>query len=289
MRPDNALARALPSIWGFARVAVLCRPDLCLTYSPLSLICRAWRQRSHREPLEQGCVTDIRRMAETPALFFKRSTARLPHHAGGRQEPGRPVSQHIGMTNLASGLIFSARKIPTLTHFTDFGLASPILKALATEGYETPTPIQAQAIPLVLAGRDLWASPRPAPARRRPSPCPSSTASTPTSAPAPRNGLPRASCSSPTRELASQIAESFRTYGRHMRLTTAVVFGGVAIGKQERDLAHGVDVLVATPGRLLDLIDRRAVEPVATSRSSSSTRPTRCSTSASSMPSASGS
>jgi ATP-dependent RNA helicase RhlE len=64
---------------------------------------------------------------------------------------------------------------------------------------------------------------------------------------------------SPTRELAGQIADSFRTYGRNLRLSTTVVFGGVAIGKQERDLSNGVDVLVATPGRLLDLIDRRSL------------------------------
>ena len=64
-------------------------------------------------------------------------------------------------------------------------------------------------------------------------------------------------CSAPTRELASQIAESFRTYGRHLRLSTAVVFGGVPQRPQVRALARGVDILVATPGRLLDLIEQR--------------------------------
>jgi ATP-dependent RNA helicase RhlE len=96
----------------------------------------------------------------------------------------------------------------------------------------------------------------------------------------PRRGC-RALVLSPTRELASQIADSFRAYGRNLRLSTAVVFGGVPIGKQERALASGVDILVATPGRLLDLIDRRSLS-CATSRSSSSTRPTACSISASS-------
>jgi ATP-dependent RNA helicase RhlE len=74
---------------------------------------------------------------------------------------------------------------------------------------------------------------------------------------------PRGSCRalvlSPTRELASQIADSFTTYGRGLRLSTAVVFGGVPLGAQQRRLGSGVDILVATPGRLLDLIDRRAM------------------------------
>jgi ATP-dependent RNA helicase RhlE len=143
-----------------------------------------------------------------------------------------------------------------LTNFADFALAAPILQALTTEGYETPTPIQAQAIPQILAGRDLcgiaqtgtgktaaFALPilqrlHAAPARRVPRTC-------------------RVLVLSPTRELASQIAESFRAYGRQLRLSTAVVFGGVSLFSQQRLLAPGVDVLVATPGRLLDLIDRR--------------------------------
>jgi ATP-dependent RNA helicase RhlE len=143
-----------------------------------------------------------------------------------------------------------------LTNFSDFGLASPILQAIATEGYETPTPIQAQAIPHILSGRDLcgiaqtgtgktaaFALPilhrlSAAPSRRMPRTC-------------------RVLVLSPTRELASQIADSFRAYGRQLRLSTAVVFGGVSLSSQQRVLAPGVDVLVATPGRLLDLIDRR--------------------------------
>jgi ATP-dependent RNA helicase RhlE len=143
-----------------------------------------------------------------------------------------------------------------LTVFADFGLSTPILQALAAEGYETPTPIQAQAIPHALAGRDLcgiaqtgtgktaaFALPilqrlSDAAVRRTPRTC-------------------RALVLSPTRELSSQIADSFRAYGRQLRLSTAVVFGGVSLFSQQRLLAPGVDILVATPGRLLDLIDRR--------------------------------
>ena len=142
-----------------------------------------------------------------------------------------------------------------LTQFTDFGLAQPILAALTAFGYETPTPIQAQAIPQVMTGRDLlgiaqtgtgktaaFALPtihRLTSERRRPGP----------------HGT-RSLVLAPTRELASQIAESFQTYAAELELRVEVVFGGVSIGKQERALQRGVDVLVATPGRLLDLVDR---------------------------------
>lgn len=151
------------------------------------------------------------------------------------------------------------RKIHPLTSFSNLALAEPILKALADEGYTAPTPIQAKSIPPVLEGRDLlgiaqtgtgktaaFALPilhRLATDRRR----------------APRKGC-RALVLSPTRELASQIAESFRAYGRHLGLSVAVVFGGVGHRPQIKALAQGVDVLVATPGRLLDLMDQRAAE-----------------------------
>ncbi|HEV2186893.1 MAG TPA: DEAD/DEAH box helicase [Stellaceae bacterium] len=143
-----------------------------------------------------------------------------------------------------------------LSNFSDLGLTAPILDALAVAGYAAPTPIQIQAIPPVLRGRDLcgiaqtgtgktaaFALPilqrlSGAPQRSAPQTC-------------------RALVLSPTRELASQIADSFRIYGAGMRLTTAVVFGGVPIGRQRQQLARGVDILVATPGRLLDLIDNR--------------------------------
>jgi ATP-dependent RNA helicase RhlE len=143
-----------------------------------------------------------------------------------------------------------------LPQFSDLGLSPPLLEAVAAEGYSIPTPIQSQAIPPVLAGRDLcgiaqtgtgktaaFALPilqRLAAAPRRPAPktC-------------------RALVLSPTRELASQIADNFRAYGVRTPLATAVVFGGVSIGPQREQLARGVDILVATPGRLLDLIDHR--------------------------------
>jgi ATP-dependent RNA helicase RhlE len=145
-----------------------------------------------------------------------------------------------------------------LSSFSDLGLSGPILKALATEGYASPTPIQAQAIPLVLSGRDLCGIAQTGTGKTAAFALPilDRLAKSP-------RPLLRKSCRtlvlSPTRELATQIADSFRAYGRNMRLSTTVVFGGTSVSKSERQLAGGVDILVATPGRLLDLVDRRAL------------------------------
>jgi ATP-dependent RNA helicase RhlE len=145
-----------------------------------------------------------------------------------------------------------------LNSFNEFGLAEPILRSLNEEGYVTPTPIQAQTIPLLTAKRDVigiaqtgtgktaaFALPilnHLAANRVRPQPktC-------------------RVLVLSPTRELSGQILDSFRTYGRHLRIQSALAIGGVNMGPQIRQLAHGVDVLVATPGRLLDLAKSRAI------------------------------
>jgi ATP-dependent RNA helicase RhlE len=145
-----------------------------------------------------------------------------------------------------------------VSQFQQFGLAEPILKALVAEGYTQPTPIQAQAIPYVMDGRDLCGIAQTGTGKTAAFALPilHRLAHNPK---APQRKSCRVLVLSPTRELASQIADSFRTYGRHLKLRTAVVFGGVAIGKQERELGFGVDVLVATPGRLLDLIDRRSL------------------------------
>ncbi|MFO0991068.1 MAG: DEAD/DEAH box helicase [Hyphomicrobiales bacterium] len=145
-----------------------------------------------------------------------------------------------------------------MTNFTDLELSAPLLKALAAEGYETPTPIQAQAIPHLLAGRDLLGIAQTGTGKTAAFALPmlQFLAAKP-SRPEPRSC--RALVLSPTRELASQIDQSFRTYGRYLRLSHAVVFGGVSINNQIRALQGGVDILVATPGRLVDLLNRRAV------------------------------
>jgi ATP-dependent RNA helicase RhlE len=145
-----------------------------------------------------------------------------------------------------------------LTTFSDFALGAPILQALANEGYTTPTPIQEQAIPPVLAGRDVCGIAQTGTGKTAAFALPILHAlSKPGAARLPR--APRVLVLTPTRELASQIAQSFNTYGANLRIKTAVIFGGVSQRPQTDALNRGVDVLVATPGRLLDLIQQRAL------------------------------
>ncbi len=145
-----------------------------------------------------------------------------------------------------------------MTTFTDLQLSEPLLRALAAEGYESPTPIQARSIPSLLEGKDLLGIAQTGtgktaafalPILQRLSQSPERAA----------KGTCRALILSPTRELAAQIAESFRAYGKFLKLSRAVVFGGVSLGKQVDILRGGVDIVVATPGRLVDLIERRAL------------------------------
>ncbi|MBV8971135.1 MAG: DEAD/DEAH box helicase, partial [Sphingomonadaceae bacterium] len=146
-----------------------------------------------------------------------------------------------------------------MTNFSDFGLADPIQRALAAKGYATPTPIQAQAIPPVLAGRDLCGIAQTGTGKTAAFALPTIDRLSKAPKHLTRGGV-RTLVLAPTRELASQIAEQFAAYGKFMRLTVTTVFGGVPIARQERAMAHGVDVLVATPGRLLDLVDRGAID-----------------------------
>ena len=146
-----------------------------------------------------------------------------------------------------------------MTTFNDLGLAAPLLKALEEEGYETPTPIQAQAIPSLLAGRDLLGIAQTGTGKTAAFALPILHRLASDRKPAPRRGT-RVLVLSPTRELASQIAESFEAYGRHLNLRVAVVFGGVGYRPQREAFARGLDVLVATPGRLLDHVAERTAD-----------------------------
>jgi ATP-dependent RNA helicase RhlE len=150
------------------------------------------------------------------------------------------------------------RKIPALNSFQELNLAAPINRALAEAEYLTPTPIQSQTIPLVLAGRDVVGI--------------AQTGTGKTAAFAlpilhflnanrlrPERKACRVLVLSPTRELSAQILDSFKTYGRYVPLRATLVIGGVPMGRQVRALADGVDVLVATPGRLLDLLQSHAL------------------------------
>jgi len=139
--------------------------------------------------------------------------------------------------------------------FANLGLTPWLLRALADKGYATPTPIQSQAIPAVLAGRDVLAG--------------AQTGTGKTAAfvlhilqqlDARADRFPRALVLTPTRELAAQIADSARSYGKYVAVRTTVVFGGVSIRPQIAALRWGCDLLVATPGRLLDLAEQRALD-----------------------------
>jgi ATP-dependent RNA helicase RhlE len=141
--------------------------------------------------------------------------------------------------------------------FADLGLSPELLRAVSEKGYGTPTPIQSQAIPAVLAGRDVLAGAQTGTGKTAAFVLPILQKLGRASAGRP---APRALVLTPTRELAAQVAESVRTYGKHAGLRIAVVFGGVGINPQIDALEAGCDVLVATPGRLLDLHEQRALD-----------------------------
>jgi ATP-dependent RNA helicase RhlE len=140
--------------------------------------------------------------------------------------------------------------------FTELGLVPELSRAVAEQGYATPTPIQMQAIPAVIAGRDVLAGAQTGTGKTAAFVLPVLQAL----AHAPAGRAPRALVLTPTRELAAQVAESARQYGRHTKTRIGVVFGGVNINPQIDTLRTGCDLLVATPGRLLDLAGQRAVD-----------------------------
>jgi len=144
-----------------------------------------------------------------------------------------------------------------LTHFTDFGLARPIMTALDRERHTSPTPIQAGAIPAILAGRDLLGIAQTGTGKTAAFALPILQGLS--SSPQPvRPRECRALVLAPTRELAAQVRERFIAYGAALGVRTALVIGGASIGKQRAALRPGVDILIATPGRLVDLMKQGA-------------------------------
>ncbi|MFL6843999.1 MAG: DEAD/DEAH box helicase [Allosphingosinicella sp.] len=140
--------------------------------------------------------------------------------------------------------------------FEQLGLSQPVLQALALKDYSTSTPIQEQAIPILLQGRDLLGIAQTGTGKTAAFMLPSIDRLA-ASAKRPQRGACRMLVLAPTRELASQIAESARAYGRFSHMSVATVFGGTSINKNRQDIGRGVDILVATPGRLLDLVEQR--------------------------------
>ena len=129
--------------------------------------------------------------------------------------------------------------------FDELGLSAPILEAVKDCGYEAPTPIQEQAIPIVLEGKDVIGASQTGTGK-------SAAFALPLLTKIEANGLPQVLVLEPTRELADQLAESFRTYAKHTNIKVALLYGGVGYGKQTEELKAGAEVVVATPGRLVD-------------------------------------
>ncbi|MFY9143406.1 DEAD/DEAH box helicase [Sulfuricurvum sp.] len=143
--------------------------------------------------------------------------------------------------------------------FTDLNLIAPLLKAINDQGYTTPTPVQAQAIPFILEGRDMLAGAQTGTGKTAGFTLPLLQILS-EKAPSKSHRKIRALILTPTRELAAQVAESVKLYGKYLPFKSAVIFGGVGINPQITMLRNGVDILVATPGRLLDHIGQGTVD-----------------------------
>jgi ATP-dependent RNA helicase RhlE len=144
--------------------------------------------------------------------------------------------------------------------FDNLGLRAELVRAVSEKGYDTPTPIQSQAIPLVLEGRDLMGSAQTGTGKTAGFTLPLLQRLAATPPPQQGRRPIRALVVTPTRELAAQVHDSIVNYGRHLSLKSTVVFGGVSINPQKQKLIRGVDILVATPGRLLDHVGQRSVD-----------------------------
>jgi ATP-dependent RNA helicase RhlE len=191
-----------------------------------------------------------------------RGSIRAPRFFSVPWSPSRPLSQgilspllqaHWRLSPDGGGVLISW----SIVLFNDFSLGAPLLKAVQELGYFEPTPVQRRAIPIVLEGRDLLAAAQtgtgktaafalPILERLRQSPA--------------RQRHPRALVLVPTRELATQVSDAFRALARHVPVRGALIFGGVSPKPQIEALAQGVDLVVATPGRLLDHLQTRAID-----------------------------
>jgi len=181
-----------------------------------------------------------------------RARRRRPHASPHRQSSTPSGGQaHAAPPAAAAPVPFPGA--PLSEHPAFAALLTPIRRAVAEEGYTEPTPIQAQAIPHLLAGRDLLGCAQTGTGKTAAFTLPILHRLQSDRRP-PASGRPRVLVLAPTRELAGQIGDSIRVYGRHLRLSHTVIFGGVGQRPQEVALSRGVDIAVATPGRLLDLM-----------------------------------
>ncbi len=201
-------------------------------------------------------MTDIAPLTETAAPEADPS-AHAPDHAGdGAHAP--PVPEFELEAEDANGpsdedAAIAAAEPSAPTGFEALGLSEPILRAVAEMGYVIPTPVQAQAIPFVLMGRDVLGCAQTGTGKTAGFTLPMLDILSGSRA---RARMPRSLILEPTRELALQVAENFVKYGKHLKLTHALIIGGESMSDQKDLLMRGVDVLIATPGRLIDMFER---------------------------------
>jgi len=174
------------------------------------------------------------------------------------QQTPEAVGMHVpgGISTplpMQAGSAREAAAAPEMPLFSELGLSEPILRAIAEMGYLHPTPIQAQAIPVVLAGRDVMGVAQTGTGKTAGFTLPLLDILSGSRA---RARMPRSLILEPTRELALQVAENFLLYGKYLKLSHALLIGGESMADQKKALNQGVDVLIATPGRLLDLFER---------------------------------
>ncbi|EIF51686.1 DEAD/DEAH box helicase [Sulfurovum sp. AR] len=143
--------------------------------------------------------------------------------------------------------------------FTNLGLSEPLLKAIKEQGYDTPTPIQQQAIPVVIEGKDVLAAAQTGTGKTAGFTLPLLEKLSKTQPKMHKKQI-RALVLTPTRELAAQVAESIKTYGKHLPYTSTVIFGGVGINPQLAAIRKGVEIVIATPGRLLDIAGQKGID-----------------------------
>ena len=176
--------------------------------------------------------------------------------------PVAPVTPAAALTPVAAAVATGTQPASADNGFAALGLRDELVRAVLAHGYSTPTPIQKQAIPAVLQGGDLLGGAQTGTGKTAGFVLPMLQRLMNTTAPVGQRGkrLPRALILAPTRELAAQVEESVRVYGKFLPLTSTCIFGGVGINPQIDAIRRGVDIIVATPGRLLDIYGQRAID-----------------------------
>lgn len=201
------------------------------------------------------------RAACTKSVAEARFSARFPRVFRPTAQTTRGVcisaACRSARTAFGSGGHYRAQKDGSLSSFRDFGLAEPLTRALADEKYVVPTPIQKQTLPVAINAQDVVGVAQTGTGKTVALALPILHRLAIHRRPHERKSCP-VLVLYPTRELSEQIFDSFRTYGRHLRVSLALAVGGVSIGGQVRALLSGVDVLIATPGRLLDSLNSDA-------------------------------